>query len=83
MKENIRIFGDEDLVDQAPIGALDGSRKWQKNIASCTALPREQMVATTRIACSDIRSHYSGNRGITGPLIENSSRKLRRGDSQT
>jgi hypothetical protein len=50
MKEYIRILRDEDLVDQAPIDTVNGSRKWQNNIASCTALPVSVSVTTNVFA---------------------------------
>jgi hypothetical protein len=47
MKVYIRILRNEDLVHQAPIDTADGSRKWQNNIASCTALYLSMSVTTS------------------------------------
>jgi hypothetical protein len=46
MKEYIGFLGNEDLVGQFPIDTLDGGRKGQNNIASCTALLVSTLVTT-------------------------------------
>ena len=52
MKVYIRILRDEDLADRPPIDplSLDKSRNWQRNTASCTALPLSTLVSTRSFA---------------------------------
>ena len=62
MKEYIRIIRDKDFMDRASIGIVDRSRKWQNNIASCTAI--REYVGYHMDICDHIRSHYSGYRRV-------------------
>jgi hypothetical protein len=80
MKKYIRVIRDEDLMDRASIGTLDGSRKWQNNIASCTAT--REYVSYHMDICGHIRPNYSGERRVADPLSE-LMRQTERGDVQT
>jgi hypothetical protein len=67
MKEYIRIIRDEDLMDRASISTVDGSRKWQNNIASCTAT--REYISYYKDICGHIRSHYTGYRRVADILF--------------
>ena len=67
MKKYIRITRDEDIMDRASISTVDGSRKWQNNVASRTAT-REHDSYHMDI-CGYIRSHYSGHRRVPDLLF--------------
>ena len=68
MKEYIRILGDEDLVDQPSVDTLNRSRKWQDDVATCTALP-VRYVFYRKDMYNHIRSHHSDSGWIAVRLL--------------